>query len=87
METNTKTTIKNDKSIKLVKHDIFTLVKGEDKKVQIVIGDALITERKFSSFKYAKEFIDSKPYELIMNIACLSVELMLKFQNDEKKDN
>lgn len=49
---------------------IFTLVKDKDG-VKICIGNYLISKNIFKTWKDAENYLKSKPYEIIINAACL----------------
>lgn len=60
---------------------IFGLAKINDK-VKITLGENLISNKEFDTFEDAEKYIESKPYELILN----SAVVLLKFtQNNEKE--
>lgn len=53
---------------------IFTLVQNNGN-VMIAVADKIISKMTFATFEEAKAYIDSKPYELIVNATCLLYEL------------
>lgn len=72
---NTKTT--DTKEV-----DIFTLVKHEEN-VLILIGNNIMSQRKFRTFTEATNYIKSKPYELIINVACFAMHIQTQKQNEK----
>ena len=64
--------------------EIFTLVEKEGN-VQIAIGNYLICKKHFKSFKKAEEYLAQKPYEILINVACLMAEQTLKNYETLKK--
>lgn len=51
---------------KFSKHDqIFHLVKDKEGKINIIVGNYRVSQKKFDSFEQAEEYIGTKPYELI----------------------
>lgn len=76
------TKVKNTQKTEIQQHDVFTLAKKDDK-IIIVLGNAIISEKQFTTFKEAKSYIDSKPYELIINSTCYAVE---NFKNPSKNE-
>lgn len=59
---------------------IFGLAKI-DEKIKIVLGNNIVTSKEFESFEEAEKYIESKPYELIINTAIL----ISKFTQTESK--
>ena len=45
---------------------------------KIVAGNTIISKNDFATLEEAKEYVDSKPYELIINISCYCMEQTLK---------
>lgn len=62
-----KTTNDMPEVVKSKTFEGFTIVKDEKGKFNIVIGNALISNKKFASPEKAEEYITTKPYELIFN--------------------
>lgn len=58
-------------------YDMFTLV-TKDNKVMIAVADKIVCRQAFESERQAIEFIDSKPWELLVNVACVCFDLMNK---------
>lgn len=61
---------------------VFSLVKDENGKVRIVMGNMLASRKEFDTFKQADEFIGTKPYELIFN----GVEILMRYKNENKSN-
>lgn len=53
--------------------EIFRLVKDKDG-VKITLGNYLITRKVFKSFQQAEDYLNQKPYEILINVACLMAE-------------
>lgn len=49
---------------------IFTLVEIEKGKIKIAVTNKIISAKEFKTMKEAKSYIDSKPWELIINATC-----------------
>lgn len=64
-------------SFETAQHDVFTLIKVNDK-VKIALGNTQITPEEFETIEDAKKFIDSKPYQLIINASCFVYEMTQK---------
>ena len=67
-----KPTIKNVKTTKInvEQHECFTIVLHEGKYI-ITIGNNVVSREKFNTITKAKQYINSKPYDLLINTACL----------------
>lgn len=76
----------NDTKFKQSKIEpLFNLVKDEQDKVNIVVGNYRVCRKTFDTFKQAEQYIGSKPYELIFNTTCLIIENNNK-QNENIKE-
>ena len=62
--------------------ELFGLAKIKGK-VRVVVGNVIVSKQEFETFEKADEYINNKPYELIINTCAL----ILKAENNEKKDN
>lgn len=61
------------------KHDeIFHLVKDEQGKVNILVGNYKVCRKTFDTFKQADEYIASKPYELIFTTCNILTNTIIK---------
>lgn len=58
-------------------YEVFILFKA-DNVVRIAIDKYIMSKLTFTTFEEAKAYIDSKPYELIINAACCLMELSTK---------
>ena len=47
----------------------------ENKTFEIAIGQDIISEKKFNSYDEAQRYIGSKPWEIIINLACLIYQI------------
>lgn len=62
--------------------EMFTLVKGNDNKVKIACGNYQVSKKTFDDFKQADAYLRTKPYEILVNVTCLFIDLAKK---NEKK--
>lgn len=65
----------------MVQHEIFAIVKI-NKIYKIVMGQQIIVPHEFAKVTDAKKYIDSKPWELIINSASYLTQFMIN--NQEK---
>lgn len=63
---------------------LFTLVK-QGEKVQIALGNFLISKKTFETFKDADAYIARKPYEILINVASFIAEQIIKENENTKK--
>lgn len=63
--------------------EMFILV-TKDKETQIAVANNIVSRLKFKTVKAAKEYIDSKPWDLIVNTTCACYDLYNR-QNNLKK--
>lgn len=67
------------------------VVRLAERKFTICIGKTRISSKEFKTFKEAKTYVESKPYELIINSACFCMETSQKIKqnetNKETKEN
>lgn len=61
---------------------IFTLVERKEG-VKIAVADKLISKLNFTNLEEAKQYIDSKPWELIVNATCLLYDLTKNVKNNK----
>lgn len=81
-----KVNVKEQVSYTTEMYDVFTLVKSEkEKKVMIAIGNNIVTRNYFKNTREAKDYINSKPWDLILN-TCAVMQDMLK-KNEEMKNS
>lgn len=85
-----ETKVKNEKTqvnYKRSEHcELFALVRDNNKNVRIVMGENLISNAKFKTYKQADEYIKQKPYEILVNMNVTILKHMLN-ENKEKKSN
>lgn len=53
--------------------EIFTLVKGEDGKIFIAVGQYKVSNKSFDTYDQAERYIGTKPYEIIVNLIGLAI--------------
>lgn len=72
---------------KVMKHDrTCKNEQGEDEvesEFKVVVGNAIISNKDFFTLEDAISYIDSKPWELIVNLFCYTLEM----QNYEKSQS
>lgn len=66
--------------------DLFVVraTSAEKDEYVITIGNKLASEQKFKSSKAAQQYIESKPYELIMGMCFACCEAWEKSKQEEK---
>lgn len=75
----------NGNEFQLSKHDsIFALVKINGK-VRIAVGNNIVSQKEFETYKDAEMYISRKPYELLINIACLIFDK--RKENEKSKES
>ena len=86
MENNQKTEQQKE-LFKTQQYDIFTIVENynEGVEISICLGNYLI-ENGFDSVELAKEYINSKPYKLIIAIASISAKVTTETIKKEEKN-
>ena len=77
-----KPTVKDEKVTRVEQYQIFNLVVSD--KVKIAIGNYLIHQNEFETVEDAKNYIDSKPWELIVNTTCCIYDIS---KNVEQSNN
>lgn len=72
-------------SVKTHQHDIFTIVE-KNGNCLIAISNKIISKNSFASIEEAKEYIDSKPWELLINASCAIYDILMadKFNQTKK---
>lgn len=53
--------------------DCFTMVKDQNGKVFIAVGEFKISNKSFDTFDQAERYIGTKPYEIIINLIGLAI--------------
>lgn len=81
----TKKQPKGEELAKVSKHDpIFHLVKDEQGKVNIIVGNYRVSQGKFDTFEQAENYIGTKPYELIFTTCNVMTNTII--QNEKTKE-
>lgn len=76
---------KNETLAQFSKHDeIYHLVKDEQGKINILVGNYKVSRKTFDTFEQADEYIGSKPYELIFTTCNVLINTMLKYEKEKK---
>lgn len=65
---------------------IFLLVKDDESKVQIAVGNNIVSAKKFDTYKQAEEYIGRKPYELIFNTCYCITQNFIKNEKIQTTD-
>lgn len=79
-----------DVKFKQSKEKIFALVKDEKNKIHICMGGFLVSQESFDTFNQAETYIDTKPWEIIINCAATILtknEEMAKVAEKANKEN
>lgn len=71
----------NAETFRTTKDGIFALIRNKENKIVICLGGYLASKKTFDSFKQAELYIESKPYELLINIC----GIILYKQNENTK--
>lgn len=70
------------------KEPLFAMVKNpQTGKVIIVVGNNKVTNHEFNNYEEAEIFVNEKPYELIINTACLFMNFSLEQQKQNNNEN
>lgn len=65
----------------------FTAIQLENGRWAIVMGDQLVSDQTFEDVDEAKEFVDSKPWSLIMTASFIYVDYINRNINDLKQES
>lgn len=70
-------------------HEIFAILKNEktDGKFVILIANGLATSKRFDTIKAAKDYIDSKPWDLIASMVAAMVVNLKSPENNVQPKN
>lgn len=74
--------VKVEEAVTTHQHGIFTIIENKEK-FMVAIQRYLVSSKKFKTLQEAKTYCNSKPWELIVNVTCLTVKLMQ--ENEESK--
>lgn len=72
-----------NKSIQIHELEMPFVAVEKDGIFKIAAGDTIISKNDFTTLDEAKAYVNSKPYELIINISCYCMEQTLK-QNEKE---
>lgn len=56
---------------------------NENKTFEIAVGQEIISEKKFNSYDEAQRYIGSKPWEIIINLACLIYQNQKEYEKSQ----
>lgn len=65
---------------------MFTLVKDNNDDVRIVMGNKIVSNKKFLSFEDADKYIGHKPWELIINCTLVVIEYHNNLKEHETEE-
>lgn len=71
------------KKTELDENDVFLIVNVEDK-YRIALGEHWVTKELFNTSEEAQEYINKKPWELLMNMAAVMAKFVNKELNSQK---
>ena len=66
------------------KDKVFAFIKNEKGKIVICLGGYQASKKTFDTFKQAQEYVNTKPYELLINIC--GIILYKQNENIEKEN-
>ena len=84
MEKTNKPKVTTTEKISTSGYDMFTLV-TKNNSVMIAVADKIVSRHTFKTEETAQAYIDSKPWELLVNVACVCFDLMNKQEETTKK--
>lgn len=68
---------------RIMEHTFYDEKRDEEtKEYRIILGNSIVSTESFTSEEDAKKYVDSKPYELLINLIC---DIYQKLKNDESK--
>ena len=62
--------------VKQTKHFPFVVVKTEDDKWHLAAGNSFVSEKTFPSYEEACRYLNSKPWDVIVNFICQTISLV-----------
>lgn len=71
-------------SVKTHKHDVFTIVERNGQCV-IAFTDKIISQRTFNSVQEAIDYIESKPWELMINVPCAVMDILFNMKPNQEQ--
>lgn len=73
----TKPKVQSTELVKTQQHDVFIIVE-KNGQCLIALGDKIVSKNTFATIEEAQNYIDSKPWELIINATCAVWEIVVK---------
>lgn len=67
-----------------VKYAPFKVLQQNDK-FKIILGNSIVSERTFDKKEDAIRYINNKPYELITNLICITLELKQQYEKEKQE--
>lgn len=66
----------------------FIIVENEEEKFfTIAVGNYAVTTKRFNTLKAARQYIGTKPYDLIFNATLVFYKTLQNLKEDEEKSN
>lgn len=75
-----------ENAVEIHEHDEFVIVKNEQNLYLIVFGNSYVSQKQFNTLEDAKNYIDSKPYEIIFACCCTICRSILSNNNINQKN-
>lgn len=75
-------TIKDQKKINTYKRGIFTIAENENK-FYVLVQNYVVSEKTFDKLNDAERYINSKPWELIINVTSLTQKLVQQHEKSQ----
>lgn len=75
-------TVKNQTKINTYKRGIFTIAE-KDGKFHILVQNYIVSEKTFDKLEKAEKYINSKPWELIINVTSLTLKLVQQHEKSK----
>lgn len=77
--------MKTEKNYPIVhtnKDKLFTFVERAKNEVIICVGNHIVSSVKFKTLKDAKDYTERKPWELLVNVICLTFQKMKDYEKE-----
>lgn len=75
-----------ENTVEIHEHDEFLIVKNEQGLYLIVFGNNYVSRKQFNNLEDAKNYIDSKPYEIIFASCCTICRSIIPNNNINQKN-
>ena len=74
--------VQENKPLQIVQHELFNIIKGPQGYF-LAVQNKIVSSKTFKSVEEAKKYINSKPWELLVNVSCICFDIM----NENKEQN